>query len=332
MAAPFSYGQKKQVQYAPTMEINQVEDFYSKKNFQSLAAYHREQGQLDGFKFFEITIDDAKEDFKFQHNLGFVPRDVIVTRCTGSGTVTFNYEKFSEQSLSITTTGSVRIRCFVGTYSKDQTADTTKSDPQPMTYSTTPPATAVSTPTTTTTDSNAETAVNLAWSIFPVGMMLNWPGPAATIPTNWAERDGRSLPTADYPELFAILGYAHGGSGSNFNIPDTRGRWERHLDTTGSGRDPDVNSRTAQNVGGNTGAQVGSYQSDAFQNHQHPTDAFEGTDTNGWGRQVHNGFAFAANYGSQWTNNCGPASLLGYSTSSETRGKNVAFLGIIKLK
>ena len=46
----------------------------------------------------------------------------------------------------------------------------------------------------------------------------------ATVPTNWMLADGRSLPTASYPDLFAAIGYTYGGSGANFNLPDLRSK------------------------------------------------------------------------------------------------------------
>lgn len=42
--------------------------------------------------------------------------------------------------------------------------------------------------------------------------------------TNLLPCDGRSLATGGYPALFALIGYTFGGSGSNFNLPDLRGR------------------------------------------------------------------------------------------------------------
>lgn len=36
--------------------------------------------------------------------------------------------------------------------------------------------------------------------------------------------DGSSLTTSDYPELFEVIGYRHGGNGEYFNLPDLRGR------------------------------------------------------------------------------------------------------------
>jgi microcystin-dependent protein len=48
-----------------------------------------------------------------------------------------------------------------------------------------------------------------------------WPGGA--LPTGWLNCDGASYPTTTYPDLFTALGYAWGGSGANFNVPDMRG-------------------------------------------------------------------------------------------------------------
>lgn len=145
----------------------------------------------------------------------------------------------------------------------------------------------------------------------------------STCPKGSTPANGSTLSRTVYLDYYAYQGVTHGqGNGSTtFNTPDYQGRFLRGVDGV-AGRDPDASSRTAMNTGGNTGNAVGSVQGHAFQNHQHPTDAFEGADTNGWGRQFHNGFAFAANYGGQQTNNTGPASLLGYSTSSETRPTN----------
>lgn len=43
----------------------------------------------------------------------------------------------------------------------------------------------------------------------------------ATPPTNWLMCDGSSLATTGtYAKLFAVIGYAFGGSGANFNLPN----------------------------------------------------------------------------------------------------------------
>jgi microcystin-dependent protein len=47
----------------------------------------------------------------------------------------------------------------------------------------------------------------------------------ATPPTNWLNCDGSALSTATYAALFNVIGYAFGGSGGSFNLPNTGGRF-----------------------------------------------------------------------------------------------------------
>jgi microcystin-dependent protein len=55
----------------------------------------------------------------------------------------------------------------------------------------------------------------------PVGAVAMWLG--ATAPTGWMLMQGQSLSTTFYADLFAILGYTYGGSGTSFNLPDMTG-------------------------------------------------------------------------------------------------------------
>ena len=54
----------------------------------------------------------------------------------------------------------------------------------------------------------------------PIGSVSMFAGAAA--PPNWLICDGTSLPTSGgtYDGLFAAIGYAYGGSGANFNLPN----------------------------------------------------------------------------------------------------------------
>ena len=83
----------------------------------------------------------------------------------------------------------------------------------------------------------------------------------------WMACDGRLLPAAKYPELFAVLGYWYGGSNGSFRIPDCRGLFLRGVDY-GAGLDPDAASRLGP-AGTGTSAGVGSLQCDALQTHVH---------------------------------------------------------------
>jgi microcystin-dependent protein len=77
----------------------------------------------------------------------------------------------------------------------------------------------------------------------PVGAMFDWPGAAPPALFAWA--DGSALSTAAYPELFAVLGYTYGGSGTSFNLPDCRGRM-----TVAAGQGTGLTNRPAASVGG----------------------------------------------------------------------------------
>ena len=110
-------------------------------------------------------------------------------------------------------------------------------------------------------------------SIIPVGTVFSFAG--TTAPEGWIMCDGRSLNRNDYPELFAVLGYSHGGNlTSTFNLPDYRGRFLRGSDNMGTSqgaanRDPDSSNRESMNANGNLGNQVGSTQGDGTIDHEH---------------------------------------------------------------
>lgn len=102
---------------------------------------------------------------------------------------------------------------------------------------------------------------------FP-GEIITYGGPLSTMPDDCLACDGFSYDPLEYPELFANIGYRWGNDSGNFRVPDLRGHFLRGVDH-GEAVDPDANTRTAKYTGGNTGDQVGSYQEDAFQCHDH---------------------------------------------------------------
>lgn len=54
-------------------------------------------------------------------------------------------------------------------------------------------------------------------------------------PTGWLACDGASYTTAAQPALFAVIGYAWGGAGANFNVPNLLGRAPIGAGAAGSG-------------------------------------------------------------------------------------------------
>ena len=103
----------------PQLAVKEITNLYLRGNFQALSDYFDKQNQLLNFKFIEFQTTGAVTNLTVPHGLGFIPKDIIRSKVVGSGTCTFNHSLFDKQSLNITTTGAVRVRCFVGTYFRD---------------------------------------------------------------------------------------------------------------------------------------------------------------------------------------------------------------------
>ena len=105
-------------------------------------------------------------------------------------------------------------------------------------------------------------------SLCPVGTVLTYTGDTA--PEGWLMCHGAAISRADYSALYAVIGdrFGHGDQATTFNIPDFRGMFLRGRDA-GAGVDPDRETRIALKTGGAIGDQVGSFQFDEFQLHNH---------------------------------------------------------------
>jgi phage-related tail fiber protein len=141
---------------------------------------------------------------------------------------------------------------------------------------------------------------------------------ANVAPSGYLIADGSLVSTATYANLFAIIGYTYGGTGSGFALPDLRGQFIRGIDN-GRGVDP---SRG-----------FGTTQTDAFQGHYHVPltnqttfwgDASggpqQGRPTGGGGYYLNRTTGSPVSDGSNGIPR----------TASETRPINIALLPIIK--
>jgi hypothetical protein len=103
---------------APKFTISQIQDIYTRKNFEELRSYFLAQNQLLDFAFFELLFTKAETDFKVAHGLPYIPLDIIVTHLTGTGDVTFKYGAFDATYLILDVSGPCRVRFFAGTCPK----------------------------------------------------------------------------------------------------------------------------------------------------------------------------------------------------------------------
>jgi microcystin-dependent protein len=63
-----------------------------------------------------------------------------------------------------------------------------------------------------------EAMLFMGFNPIPIGLIH--PFASATIPDGYLLCDGGSYATADFPELFTVVGYSFGGSGADFNVPN----------------------------------------------------------------------------------------------------------------
>lgn len=97
-----------------SLALAKIQDFDVRENFKKIQDFINKQSILNDFQFFDVTFSIAETNKKITHTLGAIPLDVIQTRKTGAGNITFNYESFSREELDVTVSGPCRVRFLVG--------------------------------------------------------------------------------------------------------------------------------------------------------------------------------------------------------------------------
>ena len=98
----------------------------------------------------------------------------------------------------------------------------------------------------------------------PFGTIIDFAG--TLVPDGYLDCNGQSYTTTLYPELFNVITYTWGGSGSNFNVPDLRRKT-----TMGSGG---TSTTTIENfVGSVGGTENVSLNKSNIPSHRHSFDA-----------------------------------------------------------
>lgn len=114
-------------------------------------------------------------------------------------------------------------------------------------------------------------------SATPAGTIEAFGGPATSLPDGWLLCNGSPVSKTAYPDLFAAIGTAFGGNATQFNLPNTRGRFLRGISETNGGADDDRAARFSFYTGGNTGNTVGSYQNENLKTHKHSAGSLRTT-------------------------------------------------------
>lgn len=98
--------------------LDGIEDTGIRENFSNILEEFKKTIHRFDFQFFEVVFTAAVTNYKFKHNMRFVPKDVIQTSVIGAGAVTFNYANFDSNFIDITTTGACTVRFIAGNFSK----------------------------------------------------------------------------------------------------------------------------------------------------------------------------------------------------------------------
>jgi hypothetical protein len=96
--------------------LREIDDQVVRENFRRIEEFLNLETKLAGFVHIDVSVSSAVTEKRVAHNLGFKPMDLIRTRITGSGDLTFNYLDFNDRTITFSTTGPVRFRAFVGTF------------------------------------------------------------------------------------------------------------------------------------------------------------------------------------------------------------------------
>ncbi len=103
----------------PQLNTQDITDLYVRNNFQALSNYFQKENQFVGFKHLKFSASEASNNVKISHGLGYIPRDIVVSRLTGSGKLTLNWDLFDTSTLDVSMSGALEARILVGTYQSD---------------------------------------------------------------------------------------------------------------------------------------------------------------------------------------------------------------------
>jgi len=67
----------------------------------------------------------------------------------------------------------------------------------------------------------------------PLGSMIMYPVGGIAPNNKWLYCEGQTLDNTLYPDLFAVIGYSFGGTGTNFSLPDLRKKFIAGYDDNG---------------------------------------------------------------------------------------------------
>lgn len=100
---------------------NNIEDPSAQENFRRIKTFLRDVPVMKaGFYFRTFAVPAGLlSNFKYKHNLDFVPKDILVSALSNNASVTWHFDTFDKTYVYLTVTAPTTIRAFFGSYKDD---------------------------------------------------------------------------------------------------------------------------------------------------------------------------------------------------------------------
>ena len=100
------------------LNLKDVLDTYIRDNFKKLQEFFDLGTGLEAFQAIEFQVTQATGEFKIRTSLGAVPKDIILSQLiAASGTkLRFHTGLFTAQEIVVSSTGPLRARFLVGSF------------------------------------------------------------------------------------------------------------------------------------------------------------------------------------------------------------------------
>jgi len=96
------------------LNLNQIEDVETRENFKKLSDVFETNPIFNtNWRLYDLEFT-AAETRTIYHKLGYRPIDLIETFKTGAGSVSYNFDNFTNEVISVTSTGAARVRFIIG--------------------------------------------------------------------------------------------------------------------------------------------------------------------------------------------------------------------------
>lgn len=111
------------------LPFGSIQDLPTRDIIQKITDFLNANVLMDGtFRFAEIEFLGAVTDYKFKHNMKFVPKDIVLVSKDTENWVIFSLNELDTENIYITATGPAKVRFYMGSYGPINTPIQVRAD------------------------------------------------------------------------------------------------------------------------------------------------------------------------------------------------------------